>query len=238
MSEAAIIVIGNEILSGRTLDRNSNFIAKRCFEIGIKVSTIIVIADIKKEIQKAVIKLAKLYDHVFITGGIGPTHDDVTTEAIASAFKRKLILNKKAKELLEKYYDKRNIELNESRMKMAYLPSNSKLIYNPISAAPGFKIKNVWVMAGVPSIMQEMFTGFIEPQIKKGKKIYTRNIDIFEPEGDIAKKLELLQKKFSKAELGSYPFIRGETVGTNIVIKSRQKVLVNKIYFKIKLMFQ
>ena len=117
MSEAAIIVIGNEILSGRTLDRNSNFIAKRCFEIGIKVSTIIVIADIKKEIQKAVIKLAKLYDHVFITGGIGPTHDDVTTEAIASAFKRKLILNKKAKELLEKYYDKRNIELNESRMK-------------------------------------------------------------------------------------------------------------------------
>ena len=235
MNNAVIIIIGNEILSGRTLDINANFIAKRCSNIGINIKEIRTIPDTKKIIIDVVTDCSKKYQHVFVTGGIGPTHDDITTECIAKVFKRKLVLNKKAKELLTKYYNKSKVHLNESRIKMAYLPARSELILNPISAAPGFKIKNVWVMAGVPKIMQKMFVKYVEPKIKRGKKIYTKNIDIFHPEGDIAKQLSIIQNNFLDAELGSYPFVRGKVLGTNIVIKSSKKNIVNEIYKKIKL---
>ena len=173
MITSSVIIIGNEILSGRTLDLNSNFIAKRCSKIGIKLCEIKVIPDSSRDIIKEVIQASKKYKYVFVTGGIGPTHDDITALAIAKAFKRKLVLNKKAKELLKKHYENSNFELNKSRLKMAYIPENARLINNPVSAAPGFKIKNVWVMAGVPKIMQAMFLESVEPRLKKGKIIFS-----------------------------------------------------------------
>ena len=137
-----LIVIGNEILSGRTNDKNINFIANRCNKIGLKLKEVRVIPDTSKIIQKVVKESSKKFDHVFTTGGIGPTHDDITAISIAKAFNRKLILNSEAKKRLENHYKKSNLKLNESRLKMAYIPDGADLIDNPVSAAPGFKINN------------------------------------------------------------------------------------------------
>ena len=133
MHKVAIIIIGNEILTGRTLDKNSNFIAKRCASIGLKVCEIQIIPDVEETIIDLVIKTSKKYKYVFVTGGIGPTHDDITAYAIAKAFRSKLVLNRKAKSLLEAYYKKSNFELNKNRMKMAYIPKGAMLINNPVS---------------------------------------------------------------------------------------------------------
>ncbi len=234
INSAGIIIIGNEILSGRTLDTNSNFICNSCTKLGIPVNEVIVISDTKKLIIKTVKNFSKRYRHVFVTGGIGPTHDDITAESLAEAFNRKLILNKKAKKVLNEYYEKSNIKLNESRLKMAYIPERATLIDNSVSAAPGFKLKNVWVMAGVPKIMQAMFTEYIEPRIKRGKKIYTKDININRAEGEIAELLSSLQKKFPSVELGSYPFIKGIHLGTNVVIRSTIKKQLLVVYKKLK----
>ena len=134
MNNASIVIIGNEILSGRTLDINANFIAKRCNDIGIIVSEIRTIPDLEKVIIRVIINSSKKYKHVFVTGGIGPTHDDITAQSVAAAFKRKLIINKAAKDLLVNYYSKRKEDLNESRIKMALIPARAKLILNPVSA--------------------------------------------------------------------------------------------------------
>ncbi|OUU62613.1 MAG: hypothetical protein CBC22_03735 [Alphaproteobacteria bacterium TMED62] len=232
MITSAIIIIGNEILSGRTLDLNSNFIAKRCSKIGIKLCEIKIIADNYKEIIKEVLKASKKYKHVFVTGGIGPTHDDITALAIARAFKRKLVLNKKAKELLKKHYENSNFELNKSRMKMAYLPSRATLIANPVSAAPGFKIKNVWVMAGVPKIMQSMFLESVEKKLKKGKIIFSRTVKVKKPEGDIADTLYKINKEYSDLDIGSYPFYKPPDIGTNIVFRCSNKKILEKVIKK------
>ena len=228
MSNASVIIIGNEILSGRTLDQNSNFIAKRCSEIGISVEEVRVIPDLEIKIIKSVKTLSKKYDNVFVTGGIGPTHDDITANSVAIAFKKKLILNKVAKKLLIQYYSHTNIKLNASRMKMAYLPSRSTLILNPVSAAPGFKIKNVWVMAGVPKIMQAMFLTGVEPKLKKGKITKTKSVKVDKAEGDIAKILETINNEFKAINIGSYPFFIPPKVGTNIVFRSTDTKTLNK----------
>ena len=230
MNNAAVIIIGNEILSGRTLDQNANFIAKRCSDIGIVLDEIRIIPDIQEVIKKVVINASNSHKNVFVTGGIGPTHDDVTALSIAKAFKRKLILNKKAKILLENHYKKSDLQLNESRMKMAYIPARASLIMNPVSAAPGFRIKNVWVMAGVPKIMQSMFINYVEPNLKKGNKIYTKDINILKPEGDIAKFLSKLQSSMPDVEIGSYPFIKKGKAGTNIVLKATNLEFLTSIY--------
>ena len=229
MNDAAIIIIGNEILSGRTLDQNANFIAKRCTKIGLKISEIHVIPDIKKIIKDIVRKTSAKYKYVFVTGGIGPTHDDITAESIASAFRSKLILHKKAKSLLKEYYKKSDLELNANRMKMAHIPKGSMLIYNPVSAAPGFKIKNVWVMAGVPKIMQAMFTYYVEPKLSKKGKIFFEEIKIYKAEGEIAHILTTIQNKFPEIEIGSYPFMLPPKYGTNIVFKGNNKALIKKV---------
>ena len=142
MENAGIIIIGNEILSGRTLDKNSNYISDRCSKAGISIKEIRIIEDDKKVIIKNIINFSKKYTHVFVTGGIGPTHDDKTAEAIASAFKRKIQINKKAKSILIEHYKKSNLELNENRMKMAKIPTGAKLILNPVSAAPDLYIRS------------------------------------------------------------------------------------------------
>ncbi len=228
MNNAAIIIIGNEILSGRTLDKNSNFIAKRCSKIGIALEEVRIIPDIEKKIIKVVKEFSKKFKNVFVTGGIGPTHDDITAKAIATAFKRKLILNKKAKNLLIDYYKNTHFELNKSRMKMAYLPAKSTLILNQVSAAPGFKVKNIWVMAGVPKIMQSMFLNYVEPKLKKGKIIIAKSVKVDIPEGDIVDILNNINKEFVSIEIGSYPFFLPPKVGTNIVFRSKDNKLLEK----------
>ena len=238
MSNSIILIIGNEILSGRTLDQNANFIATRCSKIGINLEEIRIIPDKISVIKKAVLEGSKKYKYVFVTGGIGPTHDDVTTLAISLAFKRKLILNKKAKELLKNYYKSSNIELNDSRMKMAYLPKRSKLILNSVSAAPGFNIKNVWVMAGVPKIMQDMFVNSVEPNLKKGKITHARSIKLNIPEGDIAEILEKFSLKYSNIEIGSYPFYKPPDIGTNIVLRGKDLKLIEEAIKKISNIFK
>ena len=233
MITSSVIIIGNEILSGRTLDLNSNFIAKRCSKIGIKLCEIKVIPDSSRDIIKEVIQASKKYKYVFVTGGIGPTHDDITALAIAKAFKRKLVLNKKAKELLKKHYENSNFELNKSRLKMAYIPENARLINNPVSAAPGFKIKNVWVMAGVPKIMQSMFLESVEPRLKKGKIIFSKSIKVNKPEGDIAETLNKINQEHSDLDIGSYPFYKPPDIGTNLVFRCDDKKILEKMIKKL-----
>ena len=228
MENAGIIIIGNEILSGRTLDRNSNYISDRCSKAGIKVIEVRIVEDDKKVIIKNVINFSKKFTHVFVTGGIGPTHDDKTTEAIASAFKRKIQVNKKAKRLLVTHYKKSNLELNENRMKMAKIPLGARLILNPVSAAPGFKIKNVWVMAGVPKIMQGMFASYVEPKLKKSKAFISKEIIVYKPEGDIADLVEETQNQYLELDVGSYPFYNPPNVGTNIIIRGQHDSLLSK----------
>lgn len=227
MNNASIIIIGNEILSGRTLDQNANFIAKRCSDIGIVLDEIRIIPDKQEVIKKVIINASNSHKYVFVTGGIGPTHDDITALSIAKAFNRKLILNKKAKTLLENHYKNSNLNLNESRMKMAFIPARASLIMNSVSSAPGFKVKNVWVMAGVPKIMQSMFIESVEPKLKKGKKIFSKTIIVFKPEGDIAKILDKINRVYATLEIGSYPFYKPPKIGTNVVFRCRNKKIID-----------
>tara|TARA_B100000242_G_C42918654_1_gene425948 strand:+ start:47 stop:790 length:744 start_codon:yes stop_codon:yes gene_type:complete len=238
MHDAIIIIIGNEILSGRTLDKNANFISCRCSKIGISVDEIRIIPDKVKIIKKTVIEASKKYKNVFVTGGIGPTHDDITALSVSLAFKKKLVINKKAKKLLEDYYKSSKLELNESRMKMAYLPAQSKLIMNSVSAAPGFKIKNVWVMAGVPKIMQAMFLDSVEPRLKKGKIFFSKTLKVNKPEGDIAHILNNIYKEFVSINIGSYPFYNPPEIGTNIVLRGKDLKLIEKAIKKISNIFK
>ena len=223
METAAILIIGNEILSGRTQDKNISFIGMRCSEIGIRLKEVRIIEDNELEIIENVKKLSEKFDHVFTTGGIGPTHDDITAEAIAKACKQKLELNKTAHKLLKEHYSKTEYSLNESRLKMAYIPTNSKLIKNSVSAAPGFKIDNIWVMAGVPKIMQAMFLEDVEPHIKNDNPIISLSIKVEKPEGEIAKILKKLQNKFTEIDIGSYPYFQPPFLSTTVILRSSNK---------------
>ena len=216
---AGIIVIGDEILSGRTQDTNSNFIAKKLINSGIKLEEIKIIHDEKNIIVKNVLDFHRKYNYVFTTGGIGPTHDDITSESIAFAFNQKYCFHSKAYKILEEYYPKG--EFNEGRQKMAKMPEKAKLLFNPLTAAPGFKIKNVYVLPGVPEIMQKMFLNLLE-NIKKGppKKTITIKINLYE--SLIAKHLENIQNNNLDCSIGSYPYFNyiSKTGGVNIVISS------------------
>ena len=200
---AGIIIIGDEVLSGRTKNTNSNFIAKQLLEAGIQLDEIIVIHDNKEIIVETILNFHKKYTYVFTTGGIGPTHDDITSESIALAFNQKYCFNDKAYKILEEYYPKG--EFNQGRKKMAKMPENVELILNPVTAAPGFKINNIYVLPGVPDIMQLMFLNLLE-NLKKGspKKIITININLYE--SSIASELEKIQNKYPLCSIGSYPY--------------------------------
>ncbi len=225
---ASIIIIGNEILSGRTRDKNINFIAERCNAIGLFLKEVRVIQDKFEIIEDTVLDLAKKYDNVFTTGGIGPTHDDITAEAISRAFKVNLVLNKEARKRLERHYDKSNIKLNEARLRMARIPEGAELIDNPVSAAPGFRIRNVWVMAGVPIIVEGMFKEYIEKNIVNGAKSISKTITVKVPEGEIAKIMSKIQSSNEEVEIGSYPFYRPPNIGTSIVIRGLNETFIKK----------
>ena len=216
---AGIIIIGNEILSGRTRDSNSNFISKELIKIGIKLSEIRIIPDESEIIIKTVINFHKRFTYVFTTGGIGPTHDDITSESIAKAFKKKYIIDPRVLKILIEYYSKG--DLNSGRKKMAKIPADSELILNPLTAAPGFKINNVFVLPGVPMIMKKMFRSLIKNiSIGKPKKISTINTNLFE--SIVASKLSNIQKKYNDCEIGSYPYFNftKKQGGVNIVVSS------------------
>ncbi len=216
---SGIIVIGDEILSGRTQDTNSNFIAKSLAEEGIRLDEIIIIKDHKETIIKTVLQYSSKYSYVFTTGGIGPTHDDITSESISEAFNLNYEFNKEAFEILENYYPEG--EFNDSRQKMAKMPKGSELILNPMTAAPGFKIKNIYVLPGVPDIMRAMFNNLIK-KIKKGdpKIVKTINTNLYESK--IASNLKNIQIKYKDCSIGSYPYfnLADKTGGVNIVVSS------------------
>jgi len=223
--EAAIIVIGNEILSGRTQDVNVSFLAKWLNNLGVKVGEVRIIKDNEDDIVNCVREYKNKFKYVFTTGGIGPTHDDITSKSIAKAFNLKYGFHKEAFNILEKYY--KPGEFTEGRKKMAKIPSKASLIYNPSSGAPGFKVKNVFCLPGVPSILESMVAG-LKNKIIGGKKILSKTISVNTVESEIAKPLEDVQNRFRNIEIGSYPFFRSGKIGVSIVIRSTEKKQIDE----------
>tara|TARA_B100000029_G_C17555492_1_gene951565 strand:- start:1352 stop:2107 length:756 start_codon:yes stop_codon:yes gene_type:complete len=217
---AAIIIIGNEILSGRTQDVNVVAISKWLNELGVKLEEVRVIPDIEFSIVKTVNDLKKKFSYIFTTGGIGPTHDDITAKSIAKAFNTAYGYHKEAYTILEKYYGKS--KFNIGRKKMAKMPIKASLILNPSSGAPGFIMGNVYCLPGVPSILKSMLGG-LKNKIKGGKKILSKTISVQTVESEIAKSLSNIQRKFKKIDIGSYPFFRLGKIGVSIVIRSSDK---------------
>ncbi len=201
---AALLIIGNEILSGRTKDANLPFIAEGLGGMGIRLSEVRVVPDVADEIIAAVNLLREKYDYLFTTGGIGPTHDDITAECVARAFDRKLIQNAEARSRLEERWAEAGIEMNEARLRMANTPEGAKLIDNPVSVAPGFQVENVFVMAGVPKIMQAMF-GSLRERLVGGAPLLSRSVVCNLPEGRLASGLGALQAQYPNVDIGSYP---------------------------------
>jgi len=217
---AAILIIGNEILSGRTQDTNTGTIALWLNSIGVKVQEVRVIPDIKKTIIDTVNLLKENNDYVFTTGGIGPTHDDITALSVAEAFGVKYEIHKEAFKILELYY--KPGEFNEGRQKMVWMPQNAKLILNPTSGAPGFSVDNVFCLPGVPSILKSMLGG-LKNEIVGGKPILSKTISLRTVESEIAKSLTNVQDNNKDVEIGSYPFFQAGKLGVSIVIRSEEQ---------------
>ena len=214
---AAIIIIGNEILSGRTKDINTSTIATWLNQLGVRVQEVRVIPDVEAIIVSTINKVRKKYNYVFTTGGIGPTHDDITAQSISKAFGARYGKHKEAYKILEDYYKKN--EFSEGRKKMAWMPVNARLILNPTSGAPGFIMENVFCLPGVPSILQSMLGG-LNNEISGGKPIISHTINLRTVESEIAKSLTSVQDKNKDVEIGSYPFFRAGKLGVSIVIRS------------------
>ncbi len=215
---ACVLIIGTEILSGRTQDVNLNYIARRLAEQGIRLAEARVIPDDKAMIVAAVNQTRTAWDYVFTTGGIGPTHDDITAECIADAFGVPLILHPQARTILEDLFRARKIEVNEARMRMAHTPRGATLVENEISGAPGFRMENVFVLAGVPSIMQAMFEAALKV-IPGGAPLISRTVTAFLPEGTLAGPLKMLQADYPDIDMGSYPFYQVGRHGSNLVLR-------------------
>lgn len=230
---ASMLVIGDELLSGRTQDANMHHLANKLTEIGINLSEARFIRDDAAVIVSNIVELSTKFDYLFTSGGIGPTHDDITTDCVAEAFGRQVSVRSDAFEILKKYYDGKGIELNEARLRMARIPEKADLIENIISGAPGYIIENVYVMAGVPRIFQSMLQTVL-PNLKKGTPTLSISIKLYKGEGDIALELEQIVKAFSKLTFGSYPFNENGIHGTNIVIRGKDKKLMIKAEEKVR----
>ncbi len=225
---AALIIIGNEILSGRTQDANLQHLAKELNGVGVTLSEARVIPDVEAMIVGAVNELRATYDYVFTTGGIGPTHDDITAECVAKAFGLPLIRNAEAQALMEAHYAKTGRELNEARLRMANTPEGAALVKNPISTAPGFRVENVYVLAGVPMVMQAMLEG-LKPELVGGKMTLSRAVASYIGEGNMAAGLSGIQDKYSALDIGSYPFYKaGNRFGTTIVLRHTDDSLLEQ----------
>ena len=222
---AAIIIIGNEILSGRTQDVNVKNISTWLNGLGIKLDEVRIIPDIENIIVSTVNEIRKKFNYVFTTGGIGPTHDDITAKSISKAFKVKYCYHPEAYKILEDYYEKGKFNLG--RRKMAKTPQSASLIYNPSSAAPGFNIKNVYCLPGVPSILKSMLGG-LNNKIIGGNKILSKTLSLRTVESEISIPLEKVQKKFKNLEIGSYPFFQQGKIGVSLVMRSTNSKLIDK----------
>lgn len=228
---ACLIIIGDEILSGRTQDANLKFFGERLAAMGIRLGEARVVPDIEARIVEAVNAARTLYTYVFTTGGIGPTHDDITTHSIAKAFGRKVIRHPEAEQKLRAYYGDRT---NEARLRMAEVPAGDgvKLIENHVSVAPGYSIENVYVMAGVPSVARAMFEA-VAPSLQGGPPVYSQSVDGHVREGDIAASLSALQNEYPQVSIGSYPFMRLDKLGTSIVARSTDKAAIAAVMAKV-----
>ena len=216
---AAVCVIGDEILSGRTKDKNIGYIADYLTNIGIQLKEVRVVPDEEPEIVAAVNALRVRYTYVFTTGGIGPTHDDITADAIAKAFGVGIDVDERALTPMKAYFERRGVELTPARLRMARIPFGAELVENSVSIAPGFMLGNVIVMAGIPSIMQVMLDAAAK-YLKTGKKMLSAALDLHRPEGEIAGLFGDLQKKYPDVPMGSYPFMRDGRPGTQLVLRS------------------
>lgn len=214
---AALVIIGNEILSGRTQDTNTMWIAERLTDRGLVLSEVRVIPDVEGTIISTVNELRKKYDHVFTTGGIGPTHDDITSSSIAKAFGVEMERNTEAFRMLEEHYGL--MEITAPRSKMSLIPVGAILIPNPVTAAPGFTLENVHVMAGVPRIMQAMFDHILST-IKAGKTVLSNTVNCTISESILAEGLEYIQNQYPHVSIGSYPHFRGGAMGLSLVLRS------------------
>ena len=217
---AAILIIGNEILSGRTQDTNTSTLATWLNSIGVTVNEVRVIPDIEKTIVDTLNVLRKINDYVFTTGGIGPTHDDITAQSVAKAFGLKYEIHKEGFKILEAYY--KPGEFNEGRQKMIWMPEKAELILNPTSGAPGFSIENVFCLPGVPSILKSMIGG-LKNKIVGGEPILSHTISLRTVESEIAKSITQIQEQNKDVEIGSYPFFHAGKLGVSIVVRSEKQ---------------
>ena len=217
---AAILIIGNEILSGRTQDTNTSTLATWLNSIGVTVNEVRVIPDIEKTIVDTLNVLRKINDYVFTTGGIGPTHDDITAQSVAKAFGLKYEIHKEGFKILEAYY--KPGEFNEGRQKMIWMPEKAELILNPSSGAPGFSVENVFCLPGVPSILKSMIGG-LKNKIVGGEPILSHTISLKTVESEIAKSITQIQEQNKDVEIGSYPFFHAGKLGVSIVLRSEKQ---------------
>ena len=224
---ASMLVIGDEILSGRTRESNMNFLAIELSKVGIDLKEVRIVRDCKPAIISAVINLSSSFDLVFTSGGIGPTHDDITSECMAEAFNRSLEIHKDARNKLEDYYRELGKKLNSSRLGMARIPKGAELIENSVSAAPGFSIGNVHVMAGIPKVFQAMVSNIIKT-LKKGTPTLSKTIKLSLAEGEIAYILEKLSSAYPELSIGSYPFVENDEFGVDIVVRGERSDLIDQ----------
>ncbi|WP_170789545.1 competence/damage-inducible protein A [Ruegeria lacuscaerulensis] len=215
---AAMLVIGDEILSGRTRDANMHYLAGELTKQGIDLKEVRIVSDDAPAIESAVKALSDAHDHVFTSGGIGPTHDDITADCIARAFDAAIDIRADARALLEAHYKNSGLELNPARLRMARIPDGATLIDNPVSTAPGFTIANVHVMAGVPSVFQAMVASVL-PGLTGGSPLLSQTLRVHRGEGDIAGPLAALAADFPDLAIGSYPFQINGAFGANIVVR-------------------
>lgn len=215
---AAMLVIGDEILSGRTRDANMHYLAGELTKTGIDLKEVRIVSDAAADIVAATRKLAQRYDHLFTSGGIGPTHDDITADCIAKAFDAAIDVRADAKALLAAHYQRQGLELNAARLRMARIPDGAKLIDNPVSVAPGFTLGNVHVMAGVPAVFKAMVASVL-PQLTGGAPLLSETLRIERGEGDVAQPLGAVAELYPELSIGSYPFQKDGIYGTNIVLR-------------------
>ncbi len=233
---AAMLVIGDEILSGRTRDSNMHHLAQRLTEHGITLAEARVVPDEQGRIVAALNDLRRAYDHVFTSGGIGPTHDDITADAIAVAFGVAITHRADAMALLAAHYERAGLPFNDARQRMARIPDGASLIDNPISTAPGFTLGNVHVMAGVPSIFEAMLAGVL-PTLTGGAPLLSQSLRVNRGEGEIAGDFAALAAEFSDLSMGSYPFNTNGVYGTNLVIRGTEPARIDAAMTRLAALF-
>ena len=233
---AAMLVIGDEILSGRTRDSNMHFLARALTDHGIRLAEARVVPDLHDRIKQAVQSLSADYDHVFTSGGIGPTHDDITADAVADAMGVSIGIRDDARAILQAHYDRQGQELNAARLRMARIPEGASLIDNPVSSAPGFTIGNVHVMAGVPTIFEAMVAS-VMPTLTGGPPMLSQSLRVVRGEGDIAEALGQLAADHPEVSIGSYPFHRDGVHGSNIVVRSQDGAAVDLVMAELNRLF-